>query len=343
MTNTKTYATYHIFFENHPDKIKKIEFKDSISLDFRKDPSFLHWKKKKNDSRLEFTKKPSREEIVELEKDYEQAYQLLINAKDEKIAQNISNLIHGGRLLNYPNIFEHPEITEIYEIKYDGYALFFEKTKHTDNIFIPCLIASKSWGNNSLVYSIEKYRFSLRQDCITPHSAAPYHGQIFSINEKEYEYHVQAAYSMFSACSIIEELKVNINANSENPRFNKEKTDWNPAVKKDILNKLEKIGINEDETIDWVIRGKETKLFKNSAPVLGEKSPYFDGKTIFDIRFKVYEAINVASYIRNKIIGHKFDGVVSNLNPYDVYNLQMLERRLILSKLGFWKNKILTE
>ncbi|MED3801063.1 hypothetical protein P4562_03850 [Lysinibacillus xylanilyticus] len=281
MENATCFATYNIFFEENPERIINIEFKDNVYLDYRKDPSLLHWKKKGNGSIVEFTSQPSEEKLNELLKEYEQPYQLLIYAEDESIAQNVSNLIHGGRLLAYPSIFDNPECTDVY----DGFIEMFNKTKFTENILFACLVASRSWNDKPLIYSIEKFRFSLRLDSMTPHSASPYYLQVFSIEDRGYDYQVNAAYSIFSAYSIIEKLKLGISSSQKKPRFIEE--EWNPKVKEDILKKLNAIGIQEKDTLDWVIRGEYTKMNQEIKPTLGNESKYYDGEIIFDRTLKI--------------------------------------------------------
>ncbi len=330
------FATYNVFFESNPEKIKEFSYENNVYLDYRIDPSYSRWRKRDGGLIQERMESPSGEEIKELLKEYDPAYQLIIYAPNDLVAQNLNNLIHGGRLLGYPSLFENPDITDIYNMEYMGFENVYKKIKYTEDIMFACLVAQEAWKNKDLIYSIEKYRFSLKLDSITPHSPAPQYGQIFSVEDRGYYYHVNAAYAILSAYSIIEELKLSISSSKENPRFidAEGKKNWNPIVKNNILKKLHSIGILESDTIEWVIRGEYTKIYKEISPELGCNSRNYDGMVIFDKTFKIYEAIHYASYIRNFFIGHKFNEVVSSFNPYDVYNIQMLVRRLILSKLN---------
>ena len=337
MNNLKGYATYNIFFEDNPEKIREINLGEDIFLDYRVDPSYTRWVDKDGGCIQERMDSPSIKEINDLLKEYDPAYQLIIYASNESIAQNVSNLIHGGRLLSYPSVYENINITSIYNIEYTGFEKVYKKIKFTEDIVFACKVAEKALSNKSLIYSIEKYRFSLNLDSITPHSASPRYGQVFSIEDKGYDYHVNAAYSMFSAYSIIEELGLEIRSSQNNPRFIE--GEWNPKVKQDILSRLNSIGIQEDDTVNWVIRGEYTKLYEEIKPEMGEKSKFNDEIINFDKELSIVEAIHYASYIRNFFLGHKFNEVVKYLNAYDVFNFQMLVRRLILAKLGLWDIK----
>jgi hypothetical protein len=73
----------------------------------------------------------------------------------------------------------------------------------------------------------------LKLDWFTPHSAAPSYGQIFTNSYIDYEYHVDAAFAIVAAFSVIEELGLEVRSSRENPRFvGAAKDEWNPQVKK---------------------------------------------------------------------------------------------------------------
>ncbi|MDQ0177146.1 hypothetical protein [Bacillus chungangensis] len=171
-------------------------------------------------------------------------------------------------------------------------------------------------------------------DSISPHSASPTYGQVFSIEDRGYSYHVQGAYAFFSAYSIIEELGLEIRSSSNKHRFLQ--GEWNFVVKDDILKRLSEVDIDELETITWLIRGTPSPLYSEIKPVLGIDSYWNDGEVILDQKLRIYDALHYCSYIRNYFIGHKFNEVIAYINPYDIHNVQRLARRLILGKLGLW-------
>ncbi|WP_075982589.1 hypothetical protein [Bacillus massilinigeriensis] len=330
------YATYNIFNDKNVDFIKKIDIQEDILFDYREDPSYLNWVDKNNQSTLMRQYQPTTDELNKLRKDYYSAVELIVYAPNEDIAQNISNLIHGGRLLAYPDIFHNPSPKIVYDIK-NNFILYenYRQNEINESMLFACLVAARSWKNKNLIYSIEKYRFSLQLDSFTPRSASPIHGQIFSVENRGYTYHVSAAYAFLSAYSIIEELGLDIRSSQKKPRFTKN-DEWNSVVKEDIIKRLSGIGVKEYETINWLIRGTPSELYKSIKPKLGIKSKWNDGEIVNDQEMKIYDAIHYCSYIRNFFIGHKFDEVISYINPYDIHNVQMLVRRLILGNLDLW-------
>lgn len=336
INNLRGYSTFNYFSEENPDLIKKIEIDENIFFDYREDPSYMNWIGRESDTFLVNQRKPTDEEIIELNKDFTRAYELIIYAESEIIAQNVCNLIHGGRLLSYPSITENPEPRSVVNIKFNFIPLEnFKGSCIYEQMFLACLVAAKSWKRKELIYSIEKYRFSLQLDSITPHSASPRYGQVFSIEDRGYSYHVNSAYAFLSAYSIIEELGLEIRSSNKKHRFIE--NEWNPGVKEDIIHRLSEVGINEFETIDWVIRGTPSELYNEIKPKLGIDSDWNDKEIIHDRKMKIYDAIHYSSYIRNFFIGHRFDKIVLHINPYDVHNIQRLARRLILGKLRLWK------
>lgn len=329
------FATYNIFSDRNAELIKKINIEKNILFDYREDPSYLNWISKENGNAILYENKLSEDQIKSLLKDYKRAYELIIYAPNEKIAQDINNLIDGGKLLAYPNILHSPSSPLVSDIQHKGVLYEYYRQKDiNENMLFACLIASKSWGNTNLIYSIEKYKFSLQLDSITPHSASPIYGQVFSVESGGYNYHVKAAYAFLSAYSIIEELKLDIRSSDKKHRFIN--NEWNPDVKNDLIKRLSEIGIDETETINFVIRGTPNKIFQNVKNKFSSDSEYNDNVIVNDQKMKIYDAIHYCSYVRNFFIGHKFNEIVSSFTPYDIHNVQMLARRLILGKLDLW-------
>ena len=55
-----------------------------------------------------------------------------------------------------------------------------------------------------------------------------------------------------------------------------------------------------------------------------------------DCELEMIDAIRIASFLRSKISSHKMNPLVTSLTSYDVENVRMLARRLLLGALGFW-------
>ncbi|HAM79248.1 hypothetical protein [Ornithinibacillus bavariensis] len=337
MENLKGYATYHIFNTRQAELVRDIKINENLYFDYREDPSFMNWVDKEGYGASSFQIKPKEEDINgKLLNNFKRANELIIYAPDQDIAQDISNLVRGGRLLEYPSLYENTSYGFIIELDHD--YIFYERYKQNsicEHIVFACLVAAKAWKSKSLIYCIEKYKFSLNLDSFSPHSASPIYGQVFSIEDRGYSYHVRAGYAFLSAYSIIEELGLEIRSSSKKPRFLKN-NEWNPIVKEDILQRLSKIGISESDTINWLIRGTPSKLYNSIKPRLGINSKWSDGEEVHDQEMYIYDAIHYCSYIRSYFIAHKFDEIIRYINPYDIHNVQLLARRLILGKLGLW-------
>ncbi|WP_029034967.1 hypothetical protein [Salinimicrobium terrae] len=191
-------------------------------------------------------------------------------------------------------------------------------------------------------YALEKLKISLELLSFSPQSADPMYGQIFDHYAFEKQNHTRAAFAIIAAFSAIEELGLEIRSSAKNPRFlNSEKGQWNPKVLKNVLLRLEKKGIKESDTFDWIFRGEQTAIEKNIKPYFGIDSEWIKyGEKVRDKTLTFPEALHNASYLRNYIAAHKFKELTEFISPYDVFNVQMLARKLILESLGLWQTML---
>lgn len=337
-TQFQGFATSQIFYSDNPRLLNKIKIDELFYLDYRYDPSYMNWVNKKGESTLLYSK-PEKDDIKKMKANgYSRAFELIIFAKNEEFAENINNLIYGGRLLAYPSVYEMQYSNYIIELDNDFILeKFYRKRSISKTMLLSSLIAKQAIEED-IVYSIEKYRFSLELDSITPHSGNPSYGEIFYASERDYSYHVHSGTAIFTAASIIEELKLDIRSSSRNPRFIKNNTEWNQKVKNNLLKRLENVNITENETINWIVRDKPNALYNKIKPKLNIiNSKWYNGVDVLDKELYIIDAIHFSSYIRNYFIAHKYNKVVKYINPYDVHNIQTLARRLILAKLDLWK------
>jgi len=338
MESLSCYATFIIFWDTNPDKIKEIKVSNNIFFDYREDPSNLNWH---SDGSFQLCQTPlTPSELLKKKVSHDPLYELLIYAKDESTADEVLEILRGTMLLQYPLTDKLPKydkvfLADISTILKELYVM----DDYCTTLYDACKMMSIAWNDENLKYSIVKYVFSLNQDSISPHSVHPYYGQVFSIVERRKSYQVNAAYAFLSAYSIIEELSLEIRSSSMKPRFINDNKEWNPKVKEDICKRLKKIGITEADTFEWVIRGKSEQLVDKVKPRSGTECFNDTTGEVRDLSFKIYDAIHLASYIRNFFLAHKFNEIVKYINPYDTHNIQMLSRRLIMSKLGFWKHQ----
>ncbi len=319
--------------------INKLHRNDDFYFDCRDDPSFSNWETQNGDI-LSVHKKPSQADILRYQRNYTLAKELLIVTKDIEIAENVLNLVYGGMVLGYPSLLDNPEPPFCYEVTGNQSPIeFYLKQSINERVLLGCLVALYSWKHEELIYSVEKFRFSISLDYFTPNSSHPRYGMMFSSSHSRYRSHVTAGYALFTAYSIIEELGLEIRSSSKKPRFLKN-GEWNPIVKEDILCRLKEIGVSEEDNIYWLQRGEPTPLQMEIKPNMGVESEYNIYADVRDIQLKIYEALHYASYIRNFFVAHKFSDITKYISPYDVHNIQSLTRFLLLNKFAVWNKSL---
>lgn len=267
------------------------------------------------------------------------AKEIIIEAKDQDTADNVLNLIETGIILVYPNSSDCPD--EGVTVPVTGHSPCFMKDKpfvdrfsFHDSALYGCNAAEKAWGDNSLIYSMEKYKRSFRMDSFTPHSASPRYGQVFMNERNDYRYHVNAGFAIVIAYSVIEELGLEIRSSAKNPRFID--GEWNDKVHQDVADRLRDSGVEPGEDFTWILRGPATELQEEMWQHLKTVDDFSETEEVRDVEMNIIEALHAASILRNFIFAHRFDKVAESVSPYDVHNMQTLARRLILNTLGLF-------
>ena len=278
-------------------------------------------------------------------------FELLIQAKDIDEADNALSLVRAGMYLAYPEninvkglqepIEDSPEYSKIKEIKFIWERYYFDHRAD-----VGCFTLNKAWENTSYVYSLEKYKYSVELDSITPHSGAPRHGQIFENESSLHSSHVNSLMSIISAFSAIEELGDEIRASSQKPRFLKN-GDWNPKVWDDTCQRLQHLGVDVNREFNWILRGTPTAIHVEFEDSFGKPSEENDGEIVRDRNLHIVEALHWAGYLRNCVAAHKFNSKSKAVSPYDTHNVQSLARIILMQSLGVWeyvinKNTMLT-
>ena len=272
--------------------------------------------------------------------------EIVICSRHWKTAQQTSNLIFsslildmgdtmGGVLSNQQPIVysEREKLPEDLPI----HLIEFIKNYHmnTPGLSTACLIAMKACQKEQFLYAISKYKLSCEIYSTASVDLNPFHSENLKLSPF-FEDHVRFATSINLAYSAIEDLELQIKANKENP--SKSNGKWNPKVKNDIESRLLNSGIDINELFLWHVRGTSRKIDKKRPPISVSK-PYRSSKNVRDVEVNIIDALNDASWLRNKVSAHGFSRLTPSLSPYDVANVQHLARRLILESLGFWKYK----
>lgn len=202
-------------------------------------------------------------------------------------------------------------------------------------------IAGKASRNNRLSYALAKYHQSLYVTCIEAIELHPtLHYELVKIFKFQ-DQHVWNANSINLAYSVIEELGLEVKSSASRPRFENKR--WNPKVKKDLESRLVKAGVDLNKKINWHIRGyKKTKIEKKIGEDKAYKLQYMStdwtGGYVRDKYINIIDAIHYVSWLRNYNTAHALSSEASSITIYDVANAQMLARRLLLTKLGYWNN-----
>jgi hypothetical protein len=309
---------------------------------YRDDPIKRHWATSNGDHLHLLTRSPDVGELQFHSEHDLPCQELVIEAHDKAMAENICSLVFGGILLAYPDAFELPEDASVYPIDELNDELLTspglsQRFTWQRNLALRVEAAKRAWNDTNLIYGIEKYRLSLHLDWFTPHSAAPHHGQIFNNEYPEYSYHTRAAYAIVVAYSVVEELGLEVRSSSRNPRFlGKDKDRWNPEVREDVLERLAAAGVDYEEPFIWLHRGEPTQVEQSMQPKLGSPATWAVGEVVRDRQMHLVDAIHQASYLRNFLTAHRFSRLVKAISPYDVHSAQLLARRLLLGALGLW-------
>jgi hypothetical protein len=274
------------------------------------------------------------------------ARQLVIRARSQPVAERVASLIRAGTLLSYPDLLEYPALSGIYSLgdldaRVIASETFAGQFHRYDNAHFGCHAAVEAWGNSSLIYALEKYRFSLERDWFTPHSADPIYRQRFPNRYEEETYHVKAAFAIVAAYSAIEELGLEPRSSEKRPRFvGPRKDQWNPEVLKDLQHRLSGSGISPSDTTFWIRRGGATSVERQMKPKLGVPAEWNRQHGVRDRVLSLADAVHYVSWLRNYVAAHRFRALTSAVSPYDVHNCQLVVRRLLLGRLGLWKKFI---
>ncbi|MDZ7714786.1 MAG: hypothetical protein U5J95_01100 [Balneolaceae bacterium] len=337
----KKYRSHLILFHRDATLVKSLNFdRHNIDLEVSPEPTGTFWKSK--DGRTEsWSSEP--QESPASDGDIP-ADELIIIAENEGIAEDVLSTIKGGILLAYPDFNNFPltpDLNEVEEIPSEIYSskLFRNYFKQVDFIGYGCRVLNDAYGNAELQYAIEKFKLSLKINSMTPGSANPKYGQMFEYYDVDKSYHTSGAFAITAAFSVVEELGLEVRSSQKNPRFtDSEIGKWNPKVLNDIKHRLEKIGITEEDTFDWIFRGEKTEIEKDLKPYFGYDSEWTKvNEEVRDKTLTFPEAIHNLSYLRNFIASHKFRKLTQYISPYDIFNAQSLARNLLLRSLGLWK------
>jgi len=267
--------------------------------------------------------------------------EIIIHASSKIVAQKAIGLIHAATVLlwNDPliaNLFWTVEDATEHEkfVKIGGKPLF---QLSMQDLPLSCLIASKASRKHSLIYALHKFILSCQTYSPDLRSLDPADGFHFALS-KFADDHVRFAYAIISAYSVVEELGLEIRVSKEHRQSHVNGL-WDAAVRSDLENRLRDSGVALNERMLWHLRGTPTRLERKRQPRSQGKFTWARGR-IRDCQMEIVDAIAYASWLRSKISSHRLRPGVASLSVYDVANVQLLARRLLLEHLGFWKHDL---
>lgn len=289
-------------------------------------------------NRFEFNYKAHRK--CELEGFY--TYELCINARNINRAQGVLDLliatislIHSEPIFEIRDLFAYPldgdhEVSNSYWFPHEELKFKKNDEYYIEEIPLACNIAAKLSFKRSLINSVYKYYLSSYIHSTHPIDLQPLY--YYRLSPFFFD-HLRFAYAIVIAYSILEELKLEIRASNRNP--SKINGRWNPKVKNDLEIRLRKANIDINKPVTWLFRGPRKKLELINRPRYIRNSSWSSGN-IRDCEIKVIDAISWLSWVRSRILAHKFSKHIASLSVYDVGNAQLLMKRLLLENIKLW-------
>jgi hypothetical protein len=260
-------------------------------------------------------------------------YQLAVEADNEDEAREIFeifrsciNVVYGTLLIDTDSM---PVYFEVYSpqnvTKYRVGPLIFNGDLLSDAL--PMII-------NAL--EKEQYSVALLKYCASQ-CLYPVHYVDFSTNKYQSTIngimlidHIMMGYSIIISYSIIEELGLDVRATKDNPSSINGK--WNPGVISSLRSRLVQVGVNPDESIDWLSRAGSIRPFKKETVVEGA-CEWNNGTDILDVKLNIVDAILEISYVRSCLAAHANTFRLRSIHPIDVQNANHLARILLMDVL----------
>lgn len=187
-------------------------------------------------------------------------------------------------------------------------------------------LAAKAGSKATLYHCLARF-YASRQICGVAFGATePKQGQLFGVRNNSIDRALLAS-ALPLAYAIIEELGF-----EPRPTKGKEshKGQLHPEVKAELEQRLTRGGINPSEKAVWILRGPPN-ILERERPVLGTRANWNRGKAVRDKIVPIVDAIARASWLRSKTSAHRINKLTRSLTAYDVWNVQMLARRLVMT------------
>jgi len=264
--------------------------------------------------------------------------EIILFANTWLVAQRALDLIDGCHqlLLGEPPIFPFHLLahndSEPEWMKPQQRAAQAQELWSTTNIPLACSLAARASRRRRWVYAVAKYKFSLSLYSVHHVDLEPWKAPHLPISSFPSD-HVMFCHAIISAYSVVEDLKLSVQASQKTPsRINGK---WNPVVQADLENRLATAGIDIGEPILWTVRGPQRRIERRRKLPDGTTAPW-SASIVRDTDIPIIDAIAYSEWLRSWVASHAVNDLTAVLSPYDVINVQHVARRLLLGTLGFW-------
>lgn len=268
--------------------------------------------------------------------------EIIIIAKKWETAQKAVNMIFNSLMLLdgstqmtdlCPSVPVAIPLDEKVELPVDESFVNREFYFHSSFLSTACLIACKVSRKIKYQYALSRFALSSELFSLPVMNFEPYTNNHYKVS-RFYEDHILFASAISIAYAGIEDLKLQIKASKAKPSKHDDGS-WNEEVKADIERRLHQEGIDRDEPFYWMIRQPYTKISKNR---INRLNPNPEIRNLYGEKgIALIDAISEAGFLRSKVSAHASGHLTKSLSPYDVGNVQLLLRRLLLESTGFWK------
>jgi len=192
------------------------------------------------------------------------------------------------------------------------------------------VVATKASFRKHLISAVHKYELACRTHSNDAMQLGPFE-EHSPLAESFDDDKIRYAYAILIHYSILEELGFDIHASPRNPSKLPNGA-WNPSVRADLVDRLEKGHVDTSDPILWAFRGPPTKI-EIRKPIDVQKRAPWSGGPVRDAYIRIEDAIATVSWIRSRIAAHKAKDGIESLSVYDVFNANSLSRHLLLSNL----------
>jgi hypothetical protein len=277
---------------------------------------------------------------------------LVIKTTSEEKLKEILDLIYGCLVVFAGYDLYGFDFEDIYRVSDEKIHSFGDCSSPlgTNDIYPAGIMAARASFREKYVYAIQKLSFSMVTYSVPFIELDPRCGNLplpTVKNPYPASIRVRMADAIINAYSSIEELGLDIKIKEEE---RESKGFLKEEKREKIVAELKNKKINIKEKVYWDKRGKNTIIDskKRFAREENEKPEWYCPPHIRDEKIDLIDAIDRASFLRSCISSHKLSSQRGNrkklikiLSPYDVINVQILARRLLLEKLKLWRVWIL--